>query len=90
MYELLAFCVAKGKNGNKGKRRNDFKAETIKRLSARLNVTVLAILEHREFKSFSCRPTMVVDNTLSANHEKICECSFFYRRTKTVLLVKFQ
>ena len=27
------FCVAKRKNGNKGKSRKDFKAETIKRLS---------------------------------------------------------
>ena len=30
------FCVAKRKNGNKGKSRKDFKAEAIKRLSPRL------------------------------------------------------
>ena len=30
------FCIAKRKNGNKGKSRKDFKAETIKRLSPRL------------------------------------------------------
>ena len=28
------------------------------------NVTVLDILERLEFKNFSCRPTMVADNTL--------------------------
>ena len=30
------FCAAKRKNGNKGKSRKDFKAETIKRLPPRL------------------------------------------------------
>ena len=30
------FCMAKTKNGNKGKSRKEFKAETIKRLSLKL------------------------------------------------------
>ena len=33
---LPLFCIAKIKNGNKGKSRKDFKAETIKRLSPRV------------------------------------------------------
>ena len=31
------------------------------------NVTVLAILERLEFKNFSCRPTMVADNTFQCS-----------------------
>ena len=60
------FCVAKRKKGNKGEKKS-FKAETIKGCHQGQNVTVLAILEYPEFKNFSCRPTMVVDNTFQCS-----------------------
>ena len=31
------------------------------------NVTILGILERQEFKTFSCRPTMVADNTFQCS-----------------------
>ena len=48
----------------KGKeKKKTFKAGTIKRLSPRLNVTVLAFLERLEFKNVYSPPTTVADNT---------------------------
>ena len=39
------------------------KAETMKRLSPKSNVTVLPILECLQFKKFTCLPTRVAGNT---------------------------
>ena len=56
------FLQSKKKKGKQREKRKSFKAEIIKRLSLRSNVTVLAILERLEFKTFSCGPTMVAEN----------------------------
>ena len=56
------FLQSKKKKGKQREKRKSFKAEIIKRLSLRSNVTVLTILECLEFKTFFCRPTMVAEN----------------------------
>ena len=61
------FCVAKRKNGNKGKKERLSKQKLLKGCHQGQNVTVLAILERLEFKNFSSWPTMVAGNT--------CQCS---------------
>ena len=57
------FCGAKRKNGNKVKSRTDFKAETIKRLSPRLKCYCFSHSRAPRIQNFSCRPTMVAENT---------------------------
>ena len=59
------FWVAKRKQRKKVKKRKNFNAKTIKRLSPRSkwNITASAILERLEFKNFSYLPIMVADNT---------------------------
>ena len=57
------FCVTKRKKRNKGKKQRVLMQKLIKDCHQSLNVTVLAILERLEFKNFSCRPTMIADNT---------------------------
>ena len=61
------FFRSKKKKGKQREKRKTFKAETIKRLSPKSNVTVLVILERLEFKNSSGRQIMVADNT--------CQCS---------------
>ena len=61
------FCIAKRKKGTKGKKERLSKQKILKGCHQSQNVTVLAILEHLEFKVFSGWPTMVGDN--------ICQCS---------------
>ena len=61
------FCIAKRKKGNKGKKERFSKQKLWKGCHQGQNVTVLAILEHLEFKNFSGQPTMVSNN--------ICQCS---------------
>ena len=50
------FCVAKRKKRNKGKKERVSKQKLFKGCYQDQNVTVLAILEHLEFKNCSCRP----------------------------------
>ena len=54
---------AKRKKRNKGKKQRALKQQLLKECHQSQHVTVLAILEHLEIKTFSCRPTMVADNT---------------------------
>ena len=57
------FCVAKNKNEDKGKKEKVSKQKLSKDFHQVQNIIVLAILERLGFKNFSCRPTMVADNT---------------------------
>ena len=57
------FCVAKRKTGEKREKQRVSKRILLKGCHRGQNVTVLTILERLEFKNFSCRPTMVADNT---------------------------
>ena len=61
------FCVAKRKKGNKGKKERVSKQKLLKDCHQGQDVTVLAILERLKFKNFSCRPTMVTDNTFQCS-----------------------
>ena len=47
-----------------GKKERVSKQKLLKGYHQGQNVTILAILEFLEFKSFSCQPTTVVDNTI--------------------------
>ena len=58
------FCVAKRKKRNKGKKQRVLKQKLLQECHQSQNVTVLVIVERAEFKIFSCRPTMVAENTL--------------------------
>ena len=51
------------KKGNQGKKERFSKQQLSKGCHQGHNITVLAILEYLEFKTFSCRPTMVTHNT---------------------------
>ena len=55
--------VAKRKKGDKGKKERVSKQKLLKGCHQGQNVIVLAILERLEFERFSCRTTMVADNT---------------------------
>ena len=57
------FRAAKREKGNKDKKERLSKQKLLKGCRQGQNVTVLVILERLEFKNFSCRPTMVTDNT---------------------------
>ena len=57
------FCVAKRRKGEKREKQRVSKRILLKCCHRGQNVTVLTILERLEFKKFSCRPTMVADNT---------------------------
>ena len=48
------FCVARRKKRNKGTKERDSKQKLLKGCHQSQNVTVLAILEHLEFKNFYC------------------------------------
>ena len=61
------FCVAVRKKGKKGKKERVSKQKLFKGYRQGQNVTVLAILEHLEFKNFPSRPTMVADNTFQCS-----------------------
>ena len=61
------FCVAVRKKGKKGKKERVSKQKPFKGYRQGQNVTVLAILEHLEFKNFPSRPTMVADNTFQCS-----------------------
>ena len=58
------FCVAKRKKGDKGKKERVSKQKLLKGYHQGI---VLAILERLEFENFSCRPTMVADNTFQCS-----------------------
>ena len=60
-------CVAKRKNGDKGKKERVSKQKLSKGCHQGQNIIVLAILERLEFKNFSCRPTIVADNTFQCS-----------------------
>ena len=51
------------KKGSKGKKEGVSKQKPLKGCYEGQNVTVLAIQEHLEFKSFSSQPTKVAENT---------------------------
>ena len=57
------FCVAKRKKLDQGKKERVSKQKLLKGCHQSQNIIVLAILERLEFEHFSCRPTMVADNT---------------------------
>ena len=67
MAHAPTFFAAKGKKGNKGKKERVSKKKLLKSFNQGQNMTVLAILEPLEFKNFSCRATMVVDNTFQCS-----------------------
>ena len=73
------FCVAKRKKGDKGKKERISKHKLSKGCHQGQNIIVLAILERLEFENFSCRPTMVADNTL--------QCSMAHSTLKFILPV---
>ena len=57
------FCVAKRKKGDKGKKERVSMQKLLKGCHQGQNIIVLTILERLEFENFSCRPTIVADNT---------------------------
>ena len=63
------FLRSKKKKGNKEKREIVSKQKLLKLKDCHQgeNVTALAILERLEFKTFSCLPTMVADNTFQCS-----------------------
>ena len=60
-------CSKKQKRKTKEKRKKRKKETVLKCCHQGQNVTVLAILEHLEFKDFSCWPTMVTDNRIQGS-----------------------
>ena len=56
------FSIAKAKKGKQRKIRRSFKG-----CHQGQNATVLAILEHLEFKNFTSQPTMVAKNTFQCS-----------------------
>ena len=60
-------CVAKIKKVDKGKKERVSKQKLLKGCQQGQNIIVLAILERLEFETFSCRLTMVVDNTFQCS-----------------------
>ena len=69
------FCVARKKE-NQTKKERVLKQKLLKGYHQGQSVTVLAIVERLEFKSFSCRPTMVPDNTFMCSMAPIFWNSF--------------
>ena len=69
------FCVAKRKKREKGE-----KDKISKGCHQDQNIIVLAILERLQFKNFSCRPTMVVDNTFQCSMAPPLSLSNPFRR----------
>ena len=61
------FCVVKRKKWNEGKKERVSKQKLLKSCHQGQNVTVLAILGRLESKNFSCRSTMVADNTFQCS-----------------------
>ena len=57
----------KNKKQSKEKKRKVSKKKLLKDCHRSQNVTVLIILERLEFKNFSCRPTMVANNTFQCS-----------------------
>ena len=70
------FCVAKRKKGDKGKNERVSKQKLLKGCHQGQSIIVLAILERLEFKNFSCRPTMVADNTFQFSWPSYFEIHF--------------
>ena len=61
------FCVAKRKKGDKDKKERVSKQKLLKGCHQGQNIIVLATLERLEFENFSCRPTMVANNTFQCS-----------------------
>ena len=61
------FCVTKRKKGDKGKKERVSKHKLLKSCNQVQNIIVLTILECLEFENFSCRSTMVADNTFQCS-----------------------
>ena len=61
------FAEKKEKKGNKGKKERVSKHKLLIGCHQGENVTALVILERLEFNNFSCRPTMVADNTFQCS-----------------------
>ena len=66
-YLLFLKSKAKRKKGDKGKKERVSKQKLLKGCHQGQNIIVLAILERLEFENFSCRPTMVADNTFQCS-----------------------
>ena len=64
---ILFFCIAKRKKGDKCKKQRVSKQKLSKGCHQGQNIIVLAILERLEFENFSCRSTMVADNTFQCS-----------------------
>ena len=79
------FCVAKRKKEAKGKKERVSKQKLLKGCRQDQNVIVLAILERLEFENFSCRPTMVADNTFQCSMATHSEIHFAGPSFKTYL-----
>ena len=77
------FCEAKRNKKNKGKKERVSRQKLLKGSHQGQNVTVLAILESLEFQNFTCRSTMVADNTFQCSMApplwnpfcRFCRCS---------------
>ena len=63
----LLFWVKKRKDRKKEKKERVAMQNLSKGCHEGQNVTVLAILEHLEYKSFSCPLTVVADNTFQSS-----------------------
>ena len=61
------FLRGKKKNGNKGKTRKSFKAETIKKLSPRSKCYCFSHSRASRIQKLFCRPTMMADSTFQCS-----------------------
>ena len=61
------FCVAKRKKGDKGKKERVSKEKLLKGCHQGQNIVVLAVIERLHFENFSCRSTIVADNTFQCS-----------------------
>ena len=61
------FLRSKKKNGNKGKTRKSFKAETIKKLSPRSKCYCFSHSRASRIQKLFCRPTMMADSTFQCS-----------------------
>ena len=61
------FYVTKRKKGDKGKKERASKQKLLKGCNHSQNIIILTILERLEFENFSCRPTMVAENTFQCS-----------------------
>ena len=66
-YMQPIFLLSKKRKGKQRKKERVSEQKLIKDVHQGQYITVLAILECLEFKNFSCRPTMMADNTFQCS-----------------------